>query len=270
MPQLTLTTAQIYRLILPFARVLFRGNIPIDQAYEELKRAYVEVAKQELLSEGERINPSRLNVMTGLYRRDIKRLLADVEPEEPTQNLATRILAQWENDRQFCSKNGQPRTLTAGFKGSEFWELVLKVNRDIHPGTVLFELERTGYVQRTARGAKLVRTPNRLPAEKEQSFKFVTRNVDLLLRSSLENLESGSPVNLNMRTEFDNIPQESVVLVQKWLRREGEKLHRRVRAFLSGHDRDLSGQLEQDGTSRAKVSFSSFSCSEPSRSTDEV
>jgi len=135
---------------------------------------------------------------------------------------------------------------------------------------VLFELERTGYVQRTARGAKLVRTPNRLPAEKEQSFKFVTRNVDLLLRSSLENLESGSPVNLNMRTEFDNIPQESVVLVQKWLRREGEKLHRRVRAFLSGHDRDLSGQLEQDGTSRAKVSFSSFSCSEPSRSTDEV
>ena len=79
----------------------------------------------------------------------------DGEKKEKIPVMISRVVAQWENDRRFLTQAGKPRVLSCDEDDSEFSELVRLVSKDLHPGTVLFELERSGIVERSKRGVRL-------------------------------------------------------------------------------------------------------------------
>ena len=58
----------------PFVRGLVRRGVQLPQIVEELKALYVDVARQEAAKTG-RVTQSAISVMTGVHRKDVKRLL---------------------------------------------------------------------------------------------------------------------------------------------------------------------------------------------------
>ncbi|MCB0344284.1 MAG: hypothetical protein KDD66_04170 [Bdellovibrionales bacterium] len=206
-----------------------------------MKQLLVEEAQTEIAKAGKRATIARINVMTGVHRKDVARLLDPERTEErPTSNVSMQVMGQWEQSEQFTTQDGKPRVLSISKENNEFAKLVSTVNSTLKPGTILFELERLGAVERTPRGVRLVSDYQSYSKDSSRAHDLLARNIETLATCSQENIESpGEAVNLHIRTEYDNVFKEDVPKIRKWLLERGKKLHREARDFISKFDKDV-------------------------------
>lgn len=226
---------------------------------EELKRVYVEEAVRELSRSGEKVNASRVSVLTGIYRQEASQLLkGDAEPYE-RQSIVSRVITRWQTDPQFLTKAGEPRVLTTKGTDSDFHRLVSKVSTTVNPATVLFELNRLGNIRESTRGVRLAYRETRTIRDPERAINSVAQNLSLVIESGEANLvREVLPDNLHIRTEYDNVRVDALPHIRKWFVDEGRKLHRRARKFLSSYDADLSPPSSQQA-SGMRVALGAFS-----------
>lgn len=245
-------------MLRPVVRLCLRSSWGIQALVETAKEVFVELASEEIERSGERVSVSRVNVMTGIHRRDVQRLLTGARPKEAQGALIARVIGQWEQDPRFRTRGGSPKVLSDSGAESDFHRLVRTVSKDVNPATVRRELERIGAVEMTERGVKLVSrayTPGEKVAE---GMAILTNDVDDLVVAVEENLLGEVSVpNLHGRTEYDNIAPESLPEIREWLFREGSTFHRKVRDYLSQFDRDINPSL--GGAGGGRVVFSTFS-----------
>ncbi len=249
------------RVILhPFVHFCVRHNIRLQEFEEVAKLAFLDVAEQELQAKGESISQSRLSVITGLHRRDVNRLYVQEAEPKLSHNLLTRVIGQWRSDRRYCTAKGKPRTLGVDGRESEFTLLVWSISRDANPYAVLFELERTGLVQRTANGVELLSAGFVPRGDFEQGFSLLSRDVSDLLSAVESNVvEGAAPLNLHLSTEFDNLPLSKAKEVKQWFLEEGAALHRKVQKFLAKLDRDLAPKQKVPEKGRVRAVLGTFS-----------
>ena len=220
-------------LLKPLVRFFLRRGVRLQELSEVLKASYVGVAKAELLRSGEEANISRVSVMTGVHRKDVQRLFDGDRELKSSSNLIARVLNLWQHDSRFTAKGGEPRFLSYEGKENDFIELVSAVSNDLNPYTVLFELERSGLVEKTDRGLRLF-GKLRLSEEGDEGFVMLAADEDDLFRAVEENIVAHSPTkNLHLKTEFDNIDPAKLEEVRKWFLREGSAFHERARALLA-------------------------------------
>jgi len=204
---------------------------------------FVEVAREELERNQEKINISRLSVMTGLHRDEVGRLL-EVGGEillSETTNIIPRLVGQWLQDPRFCKKRGVPRVL--GYEGldSEFRTLVRVVSQHVDARSILFQLERTKLAERTKNGVRLNFAALGLSEEPDQGFALLAKDLDTLVQSVEENLLNPKEIfNLHLRTEYDRVYRKDLPQIRQWMVEEGKAMHRRAREFISQFDADLS------------------------------
>ncbi len=227
------------------------------------KELFVELAEQELSKEDDKINISRLSVLTGIRRAEVLRIKA-AQPEEAdnsSSHFLTRAIGQWRNDPEFCTRAGEPKPLTISGKNADFRKLCAKVSAAINPGTVLFELERRSLVER--REGELILLYRQLPVGESSSagLDILSNDVNELIYAVEENLFKPAPItNLHLRTEFDNIEPRYIPTIRRWLLDEGKEFHRRARNFLSQFDRDLNpGLTTENSQPGSKVSVGTHS-----------
>lgn len=136
------------RALGPVVRLAIARGLTYPVLAERLKEVYLSVAERFFRSEGKRLTDSRLSVMTGLQRKDIKGLRARMEdPEPPQAGPLPRIMALWQVEH-----GGAP------LDRARFEALTGSVSRDIHPRTVLDEMERLGLVERAGDEIRLTAT----------------------------------------------------------------------------------------------------------------
>jgi hypothetical protein len=140
----------------PIAKILLRYGIGYREFAEVAKSAFVDVASSEYGIRGRRTNMSRVAVMTGLTRKEVKRLRDKIDAGHhaivaKTTPLAT-ILHRWNSDQEFLDQNGRPATLP--FSGGErsFSALVRKFGGDIPPGAMRTELKRIDAIEEDSDG----------------------------------------------------------------------------------------------------------------------
>lgn len=246
------------RLLQPLAKMCIRQSISIQELIELAKAAFIAAAADEIERNNQKVNVSRLSVMTGLHRRDVMRIYREGDQSKALPGLASRVLAQWEQDERFHTKAGKPRVLSADGDQSEFAQLVAAVSTDVNFATVLFELERLGLVERAARGIKFIGKAQITSQDPAESFTLLARDAEDLLMSVDENVFSPrDEKNLHARTEYDNVAPEHLEEIRRWLLIEGAEFHRRARNFLSKYDRDVNPRLKTQG--RARVVVGTFS-----------
>ena len=238
-------------LLKPAARYCISNSMTLQDIFLIAKEVLVEVAEDEMRQQSKKINISRLSVMTGVHRRDVMRIYNDGERLDESISLVSRVVSQWENDRRFKGKNGRPKVLSLKGDRSQFRKLVNSVSQDLNPGTVLFELERSGMVEKTDKGLKL-KSVTHVQRGGEEGFKLLARDNEDLVLSVSENVEEQpSPLNLHARTEFTNLYVDDVPKVRKWLLKEGTAFHKKVRNYLAKYDKDMNPRANKSGGARA-------------------
>ncbi|MCB0345593.1 MAG: hypothetical protein KDD66_10770, partial [Bdellovibrionales bacterium] len=246
-------------LLLPLARFCLRKGYAIQHFNRVAKIVFVQAAREELERNGLKINASRISALSGVTRDEANRIEGESEPlPSGPITLLGRVLAHWEQDEEFQTARGQPKQLTLGGEESEFYRLVSKVSKHLNPGTVLFELERSGAVER--RGKRVRRARQLVGNQKpEEAYRLLAAEVQTLITCVEQNVtQEQAQNNLHVRTEYDNVFVSDLPQIRKWLIDEGKTFHRKLRNFLAKYDRDISPK-ERDETAGGRVVVSVFS-----------
>lgn len=102
----------IKQVLKPLVKFLIYKQIPLASLVEIIKSAYVEVAEKEFSIDGKAPTDSRINVLTGVHRKDVKRLRDHNETQQPSERLSVHslMLASWMAEEPFA-KNNEPLAL---------------------------------------------------------------------------------------------------------------------------------------------------------------
>ena len=159
-----------FQLVLrPVVKILLRYGIGFNQFAETVKTAYVDVASSEFGIRGRPTNISRVAVMTGLTRKEVRRLRTKLESGEDNVKVKTtpitEVLYRWHSDPEFLDENDRPRVLEFSNGTPSFADLVKKHGGDIPPGAMRTELRRIGAIQESDDGALTATTRAIIPSD---------------------------------------------------------------------------------------------------------
>lgn len=134
----------------PMVRMLLRYGIGYREMSEACKIAFVDVASTDYGIRGRRTNMSRVAVITGLTRKEVRKIRDEMDSDSIAQMVSYRrpaaVLALWHCSEEFTDKNNQPLSLRFDGPGPSFRELVARAGGDIPPRAMLNELLRAGSV----------------------------------------------------------------------------------------------------------------------------
>lgn len=234
------------RLLKPVARIMLRNGVSYRQLNLLCKKTYVSVATSEFGMDGRPTNVSRVAMLTGMTRRDVRKVRLSLDDEEQEvlgrMNSATRLLAGWYLDDDFIDANGNPLPLPESGPIPSFTELAKRYAGDIPATTLLKELKNAGAVESPADSLLVAQTRYYMPGRKTPA------TAETLLRSGSVLEDIGDTVDFNLRrspdadTRFERratnlrIDQESVSEFREFVEREGQAFLEKVDAWLSENE----------------------------------
>ena len=245
----------------PLFKILLRSGVTWQEASEVCKATLVEVATSDFGLHGRPTNMSRVAIMTGLGRREVRRLrdLLGTEPQIEAGRLhgATRVLTGWYLDRDFTDVAGHPLDLafesaTGEKAGRTFTDLCKRYGGDLAPITMRRELTRVGAMAELPAGKVRVLKRYYMPLHMDP---------DAVVRggSMLEDL--GSTVSFNLckaegelsrfagRATNTRIRTADVRRFRTFLEAEGQAFLERIDEWLSRHEKPPA----DDGTKTRSV-----------------
>ena len=150
MPPARLVDA-VRRIARPLVRLLISHQLTYPLLIRILKSVYVEAAQADFAVDGAPLSDSRINLLTGIHRKDIKNLRAerpDPEPPAAAASRGARLVAEWLGSARFAGADGEARPLplkTTDPAAPGFDTLVAEVCRqDIRPRVILDEWIQLG------------------------------------------------------------------------------------------------------------------------------
>jgi len=196
-----------------------------------LKSIYVEVATEEFLLQGKPQTDSRISLLSGVHRKDVKNLRPDGAHEQtipPSVSLSTRLVKLWTSDPQRLDETGRhrplPKLMSEG-GGASFEGMVISVSKDIRSRVILDEWLRSGIAKLDAEGRVCLNTA---AFSKESDFDekayYIGQNLhDHLCAASL-NLQGCQPPLLESSIRCDKLTPESIAELDALAKRLGMQM----------------------------------------------
>lgn len=143
--------AALYMVLRQLAKALLNAGIGYREFAEISKTAFVDVATRNYGLRGRPTNISRVAVMTGLTRKEVRRIrdksAAGDEIVIERHTPMSEILHRWYTDEEFIDNTGQPLVLDFNGAATSFAALVRKYGGDIPPGAMRTELKRINAIE---------------------------------------------------------------------------------------------------------------------------
>lgn len=207
LPQSALAAQAVAQVLQPLARLMIGHGLQLPSMVELLKKALVDEAAMAYGLAGKASTDSRIALLTGVHRKDVRRLReADDLPElaTPMVPMAAAVVARWISDPRFLNADQSPRALARtpkrGAAGEpDFTTLVAEVSRDVGARAVLDELARMEVVELRDDGYVALQASAFVPRPGlQESFHFLAANVRDHLAAAVHNLTPGrtEPVKL--------------------------------------------------------------------------
>jgi len=139
-PDRALSAAAI-RILRALVRIMMRYGMPYEGFADLAKRVYVEVAQKDFAIPGRKQSVSRISTLTGIYRREVSRILElpEIDDSEITarHNRAARVIGGWLQDPEYTDNGGQALALDTNGDKPSFNHLVRKYSGDIPARAIL-------------------------------------------------------------------------------------------------------------------------------------
>jgi hypothetical protein len=218
----------VKRLMRPLVRLLIAKNVGLPTFIELIKEVYVSVAESEFPTNGKRQTDSRISLLTGVHRKDVKRLRAlapDAFVVPRSVGLSPLVVARWLSNPEMTDANGQPLALPRQPESPDkpsFDGLVESISTDIRPRALLDEWLRLGVVRLDAQD-RVVLNRNAFIPEKgfEEKAYFLGRNIHDHLAVAGANLMGNATPAMERSVHYTGLSEESAKIVAETAERLG-------------------------------------------------
>jgi len=226
------------RLLRPLVRLLTARGVTYPMLAELLKQTYVDVAAGHFGLDGEPPTDSRVSLLTGVHRKDVKRLRTREAraPDAMPQLLAlgAQLAAAWTTRRDLRDRRGRPKPLPrlASEGGARSFEgVVASISKDIRARVVLDEWLRLGVAELDDQDRVVLRASGFIPARgfEEKAFYFA-ENLHDHIAAAAHNLDAGSPPFLERSAHYEGLTVSSVALLAALAEKTGMEAVRAVYA----------------------------------------
>ncbi len=260
--------AALLRVLRPLVRLMLARGVTYPMLADLLKGLFVEVAERDFRLEGKENTDSRISLITGVHRKDVRRLReAGVEecaamPE--AVSLGGQMVANWLTRAPFVDAEGRPlplpRLASAGGEVS-FEALVASVSKDIRSRAVLDEWLRLGVVSIDAEDRVTLQTDAFVPqAGLEEKAFYFGHNLHDHAAAAVHNLLGEQPPWLERCVYYDSLSPASVARLHAEAHELGmQVLQALSRSAVAGQRADQGS--EADATHR--FTFGIYFFSEP-------
>ncbi len=204
-------------LLRPLIKLLLVNGITYPFLSNLLKSIYVEVATEEFILNGKPQTDSRISLLSGVHRKDVKRLGEESRQEHaapPTISLGAKLTALWTSNELYLDENGRhiplPRQASEG--GAKSFEgLVSSVSKDIRSRVILDEWLRIGVAHIDEQDRVCLNTDAFIPENgyDEKAYYF-GQNLHDHIAAGAHNLLGQKPPFLDRSVYYDKLSPESV------------------------------------------------------------
>ncbi len=205
----------IRRIVRPLVKLMLAKGITFTMLVELLKEVFVEVAENEFRVAGREQTDSRITLLTGVHRKDVRRLRSRSPTAEQAYPddiaLSPRIVSAWTS--KFCDKRGKPKPLpryASQTLGQSFEALVETVSRDIRARAVLDEWLRLGAVTLDKEDRVCLNTEAFIPSKGfQEKLYYLQHSLHDHIQAGVNNLLDGPPL-LERMVFYDSLSSGSV------------------------------------------------------------
>lgn len=206
------------RVLRPLVRLMLARGVTFPFLAELLKTLFVEVADADFRIGTKPSTDSRINLMTGVHRKDVSRLRQELQSSDEgapsVVSLGAQLVAVWLGTARYLDDAGDPRPLARfASEGGEisFESLVASVNSDIRSRVVLDEWLRLGVVHFDDERRVCLNANAFVPAEgfEEKAFYF-GHNLHDHAAAAAHNLLGEQPPFLERSVHYDALSTASI------------------------------------------------------------
>jgi len=244
--------AALQRLWRPLVRLLIQRSIPFPFAANLLRRAYIDIAVKEFPVAGKPQTDSRITLLTGVHRKDVKRLRGEPHPvwrAPRVASLSSQLIARWTTLKEYLDPEGMPLALprlAAPAGKHSFESLVRSLNTDIRPRVVLDEWLRLGIARLDGEDRVHLDVEAFIPpAGSEEMTYYFGRNLHDHIAATVHNMLGGREPFLERSVHYNNLSAAAVAELTELARRRGMQVLKELNA------RALQLQQQDSGTAGA-------------------
>ncbi len=247
------------------ARLMLRNGVAYAEFAEYARRAFVDSAMEQCRAEKRKPTQSRVAVVTGLTRKEVKRIM-ETEPDTDEEtgrqhNRAARVVAAWLRDPDFTADDHEPAVLPfEAASGPSFTELVRRHSGDMPPRAVFDELARVHVVDEPEPGQVRLRQRVYRPAgdDAQQLHIFGTDVADLVATID-HNLSCSEEQKRFQRTlRYQEVPVDALPAWRAAITEHSQALLEAMDRRLASSDAMAESSSRDSGRARAGLGIFYF------------
>jgi hypothetical protein len=255
-------TAAVKRLLRPLVKLLLHYSVQYPALTHLLKQTYVEVATA-MPVEGKPQTDSRVSLLTGIHRLDVKRLRNEIvsgnEGPPLSVSIGAQIVARWIAHTEYLDNKGRPLPLhrlasTGGLMSFE--SLVRSVSKDIRPRVVLDEWLRLGVAEIDNLDRVILVTDAFAPSHGlDEKLFYLGKNVQDHLDACTHNLtHPDAPPLLERSVYYDHLSKDSTLMLSAYAR----QLSSQVMQAFNQKAMELQERDNLDANARYRVAYGQY------------
>lgn len=198
------------RIFRPLARLAIAKGLSFQMVQMLLKQAFVESAERDFKLDGKRLTDSRISMLTGLQRRDIKEIQNLASPPDqrskPFEKLHSQLLARPQSSLSLA----------------EFDDIARALYQDIHPRTFLDEFLRLGLLEQDQNQLQLT-TKSMIPEDQAEKTTIFADNLTAHAQSAVSNL-LGAPPQLEQAVYATGLTASDAEALQNIARQKAQDI----------------------------------------------
>ena len=205
------------RVLRPLVKLMLAQGITYPYVSDLLKSVFVEVADKEFKLDGRQQSDSRISLLSGVHRKDVKRLRDGGYGDDTIPaavSLGATLVARWVSIPEYLDKHGNPLPLSrlaSNGAAVSFETLVASVSKDIRSRVVLDEWLSLGVAHINDQGLVCLNTEAFVPEKGyDEKVYYFGANVHDHLAACTHNLMGGKPPFLERSVYYDQLNAASV------------------------------------------------------------
>lgn len=254
------------KVLRPLVRILLRNGVAFADFSAIARRVFVEVASEDFGLPGRKQSVSRISVLTGVNRKEVKRLLDEPQTDKTEQkenNRAARVVNGWMRDDEFRQKSGTPNVLTWGDPDAEggFEALVKRYSGDMTARAILDELIRVGSINFDKEKSKVTLTSNGYvpTASNDELMRLSGESISDLLNTIEHNFTKESEATrLQLSVAYDDVTETGAELFRNLSKEKSLELLNYLDQFLATQDRSVNPSVKGKGRIRTGLGIYYF------------